>query len=1567
MSDQYDSAVVAVLAERKQRNAGAVLESQGTTPDDAAGQQGLAHRAGVPVGVVRADPAAVQRQVERDELDRLSRESPALASWATQPDNYAVARDDIGVLDKITQTLVAPLDIARSFSAAVPRTIGSTLTGAAELFDVVGRRGARSLESLFGLDANMTPLEQQVGNPANVVRRLGEGAKGAADAIDVPVERQTLGTDIAGGVGQLGTQVVQALVAAPTVIPALLSQGADQMADRVSAAGAEDTLAGDVSILGGAAITGLTEKYGLDKLLNRVPPKIKNGVLKRIADVFAGGGIEAAQEVTEGIAQDLLTKGLLDADYQVGEGLLRQAEAAGGAGAIARLAVNVLSGRRAHATAQAERGQVDALVDLAGQSKTRTRAPEQFEALVDEIAPDRMVYVPVEALQAHYATQKMDPVEAINTLAGNANAYAEAIATGAEVGIPLNRYVSRIGTDAHGALAGQVRLTPGEDIKPDAVMPDRAQIEADIVAGLAEARDAGPAGEQLRSDLHNRPLLTDPALADDWEGYQSAIARAREAERHSRDLERQRVQAIAQDKQQWKLTRSEVEQELRTHPVYRAERLLRLGKQPDDSPAVNPVKLDHAAVVAAIGEERASKLKGMTRKHGGATPDEAAALLGYSSGAKLLHDLGTAPTFDDVVRLEVDARMAARSSPQEGDQDTATDAQAEVLLREVRALESRNGGIRTHDEALREIARRLIDGKQAHEVQPHVYRQAEAKAAREAYIAAGRQDWRTAMAARRRQLQNLYLYREARNAREAVTASGKRFAQLSKRNSLAKVGKAGSDYQEQLLALLARFDFRPLTGPQIDERTSLAKWIKAKAEQGVVIDLPPVIADEAFRAPFRKLKVGEIRELRQAVEHIVHMANEANVLRVGEQAYDRMMVDESMALSVLDGNRKRRTNTGDATLGEKARDELYKARAITGAATDLARELDGFNDDGAVWAHTVGVMRKANDRTSEELDKAQETLAQTKLRHYSKAELRALKDKRHFPGIGDWSKARVLALALNWGNAGNREAILTQAVDRIAPEQAGTLLGSLDARDWAFVQDVWQQIDSYWPAIAETSRRRTGLSPAKVPASPFTVRTSDGQELTIPGGYFPLKYQADSVKAMREEAGAYYDAIRTGRFAKAATRDGHTIERIGSGGKTVILDLDVVASHLRDVIRDLHLGDAVNFVHQALHGEQFGKSVRDAGMVQIVKGMDFWLRDAASGEMGLRTIGEQTVRVLRTNFTAAVLTWKATSALLQLTGVLQSSIVLGKGPMLDGILRFTRHPVAMTRYAQDASPFMRRRLQTHVEAVQMVMNAEAGRLSAARAEMIRRGYWMIGRVQGLVDVTTWIAAEKQGMAKFNGNVAKARTYADDVVSRAQGSGEFIDKNAMQRGTLSDNTRQNEYIRATTTLMGYLLAKQNVGYEAVRKTNVRDVRSAGKLAGNLVLLFAAEGMIAAMIRGRFPDDEEQDGSEVDDWLRLAAREGAANLFGGIPGLSQMVTELRGYTDRGLISELWHSVAEVRTQAGQGEADKAGAKATIKLGGLLTGLPSSQINKTVDAVAAARDGEEVTPWEYVNGPQ
>lgn len=205
-----------------------------------------------------------------------------------------------------------------------------------------------------------------------------------------------------------------------------------------------------------------------------------------------------------------------------------------------------------------------------------------------------------------------------------------------------------------------------------------------------------------------------------------------------------------------------------------------------------------------------------------------------------------------------------------------------------------------------------------------------------------------------------------------------------------------------------------------------------------------------------------------------------------------------------------------------------------------------------------------------------------------------------------------------------------------------------------------------------------------------------------------------------------------------------------------------------------------------------------------------------------------------------------------------------------------------------------------------------------------------------------------------------------MVSRAQASGDWIDKTAIQRGTLSENNRQSELIRATTVLQSYMTAKFNAAYERTATADFRSVSGGMSWAMDMASLFIVEGMLAAIIRGRWPDDEENDGY-LDDVIGWAADEGLSAAMGGLPGLSIAASELRGYDAKGLFAELWEAVGRSSTQLSQGEMDAANRRAQINLAGMLFGIPSSQLNRTLDAIEASGDGKDVSPIEYLSGPK
>jgi hypothetical protein len=296
------------------------------------------------------------------------------------------------------------------------------------------------------------------------------------------------------------------------------------------------------------------------------------------------------------------------------------------------------------------------------------------------------------------------------------------------------------------------------------------------------------------------------------------------------------------------------------------------------------------------------------------------------------------------------------------------------------------------------------------------------------------------------------------------------------------------------------------------------------------------------------------------------------------------------------------------------------------------------------------------------------------------------------------------------------------------------------------------------------------------------------------------------------------------------------------------------------------------------------------------------------------------------------------------------------------------------RYADNASPLIRQRAGHIVDSIDQLHASRQSLLRAARSKNMEFGMKMIGQTQRMVDLITWIGAEHKGMAMFDNDVAKARAYADDVVTRTQGTQEFIDKNALLRGTLHEGVRQTELLRALMTLQGYMLSKGNLAYRMTHRAKLGQLKmdraSVGRSfrwTSQMVALFTVDAVVSSLFRNQWPHDDDDDGLDLGDWLLFAAEETGLNILGAFPGGSSAVSGMRGFDQQGVVSAAWSKVGKLATQVHQGEWDRALLKSSIITLGAFTGLPSAQINKTIDAINAHRDGYEVAPYEYLTGPK
>ncbi|MDX0262438.1 hypothetical protein GOC60_14745 [Sinorhizobium meliloti] len=835
---------------------------------------------------------------------------------------------------------------------------------------------------------------------------------------------------------------------------------------------------------------------------------------------------------------------------------------------------------------------------------------------------------------------------------------------------------------------------------------------------------------------------------------------------------------------------------------------------------------------------------------------------------------------------------------------------------------------------------------------------------------------------KRRQLVNHSLYMEAVKVADEVEKAERYVAKLGKKSTRERIAGAGRrenakvDYLGAIDELLERYDFRRMSGAAEQRRGSLNAFVDAMKAAGRENELaiPEAVLRDAARKPYKTMPVEELRGVVDSLKNLEHLATRWNDLidAQNQRKLDEVVTD---VVAAFDANLPKRPPGRVATRGEAIRNAGRQFLDLVLNAGTILREIDGFKDLGAAYRNIKTPIDEAMNRLIVRKEKAAKDL-ESLYAVYSKDERRRMSVREHMPALGyALSKWERIAVALNTGNAGNLQRLTDPKVrGSLTEAQVAAVLATLDERDAAFVQSVWDYVGSFWNDIAERERRTTGVAPTKVEDQPVEIA---GKQLK--GGYYPLKYDPRlSSLARDDEAQDLAASLQAGRFGKAQTRNGHTKARGQSSGRDVELDMSVLHRHVNQVIYDLELSEPVANSWRILQDGRVRAAFTNAGKQPDFDALEIWLKDVAEGEMKSAELVGRAARSLKSNFTAAKLALNLGTVAVQVTGLSQSMVVVGKKNMTVGIMQAVANLKTAPGEIAAKSPYMKTRQTTfNKDIYDFYSDPKTGPIASRWGEIKTEylgplSFWLMTKVQWhLVDVPTWLAGYRQGLAEFGNDEAKAIAHADAIVKRAQASGLFPDRSAIERGSVTRTARQNDVVRLFTALASYMFAKFNVAYERTARTSraigqegfsARSAQEALSWTLDMAFLFTLEAVVIAAIKGRLPDDEDE---EDESWMMFLARETGFGVMGTVPFVRDIASSLSGFEGGGAYGGITKEFAAPFKQASQGEVDAALVKSVINATGLATGIPSTQINRVVDAGWRQAEGDDVSPLEYLLG--
>ncbi len=410
------------------------------------------------------------------------------------------------------------------------------------------------------------------------------------------------------------------------------------------------------------------------------------------------------------------------------------------------------------------------------------------------------------------------------------------------------------------------------------------------------------------------------------------------------------------------------------------------------------------------------------------------------------------------------------------------------------------------------------------------------------------------------------------------------------------------------------------------------------------------------------------------------------------------------------------------------------------------------------------------------------------------------------------------------------------------------------------------------------------------------------------------------------------------------------------------------------MIYDLEVGDAISDAYKVLHDKNMRQAFVDTGRVEMWNALDLWLGDVTTGEVHKGGVVEHSLRHLRTGLTISALAMNVGVAALQPLGIIQSAVLIGKSYMADAVWTLVRpsrvkghDPRNIVSWITEQSGFMREReFSFNKEMIEAQKNIRSGWLSRVTpgrtADHVGDIYFFfIAKAQRVTDIITWLAAKKKGLDMYGGDQEKSTLYADRMVARSQGSGNFHERTSVERGTINASVRQTEMVRIFSPFLNFFAAKLNVAYERTARTEFRNPIQAAHWAADMALLFVVEGLIARGIREGFPDEDD------DETLwETAIWEGVKGFAAGVPMAREIVSRAEGFSTGGTVGSFIDKLNRTQEQVRQEEFDEALVKAANSVLGTLFKYPSSQINKTGGAIMDSLEGEDVGVQEYLMGP-
>jgi hypothetical protein len=800
-------------------------------------------------------------------------------------------------------------------------------------------------------------------------------------------------------------------------------------------------------------------------------------------------------------------------------------------------------------------------------------------------------------------------------------------------------------------------------------------------------------------------------------------------------------------------------------------------------------------------------------------------------------------------------------------------------------------------EALRAHVDALLGTKTTAEVgRFQTYLRDERKAGREVEQAILKKDWAAAAAAKQRQIVSHILYTRAKEASAEVERGEATFKRLTGKASFKGIDQA---YTDQIHDLLARFGFDSGRGEELQrgKAQTLEEFVKAKSdESGIELAVDPALYAMQGK-PLAALTLAEFRALHEAVDSMHEIGRGEKLIEVDgiKRDFDEVKGEIVVAIRAL-GEREKSDfyEARDAGALAAAKDKLFAGlRGIDASLTKpeaLFDQIDKGNPFGIMNRAIFRRMKDAQgreDRWHEAASAEMKAAVDAGGKAWAKRLDDLVPDDRALPNPETGrpmklTRKRMLSVALNWGNEGNR-AKLADGYGWSPAAVKAFLDRNMTKADWDFVQRVWGMFDAHKVELDALQRRVTGVGLDMVQADAFT--TPHGR---YAGGYYPIVYDAAKSFAAEAHVEKAAEALFPSNYTRATTPKGSTISRVEGVKRPIQLSLDIAPWKIGQVIHDLAFREAIIDADRLLSDNSVKKAMDDVFGSEYRKLLRPWLKHVAnSRNIDDAAIGwiDKAISTARTNTVIVGIGFRLSTMFKHGFSALSNSVKeVGPEWMLKGTAEFYR-PGRMAenwKFITDRSAEMRYRMNAYDKDVasQYDKLVKDSTYTTFQKNAQHFGHLGVAYLDLGSAAPTWLGAFRKAQARGMSE-PDAIYVADKTVRNAHGAQGITDTAHFQRAGGATNLFNMFY-----GFFNHIYNRQRTifiqGAEGVKNAKAGEYRAAGKnFADALATSFwyiAVPALVETLAHHGGPNQNKDEG-----WGEWAAKAIGAEIPAGIPVL------------------------------------------------------------------------------------